>query len=75
MAFIWCLDLKNHTETETYNNRNVPHDADLISKVKTSTICRLHLCIGTTCEINLVRPTVLAVIGLLSFPVSTARYH
>ena len=36
------------------------------AKVKTSTICRLHLCIGTTCEINLVRPAVLTIIGLLS---------
>ena len=38
----------------------------LWSKVKTSTIGRLHLCISTTCEINLVRPAVLAVVGLLS---------
>ena len=38
----------------------------VINKVKTSTIGRLHLCIGTTCEINLVRPAVLAVVGLLS---------
>ena len=35
-------------------------------KVKTSTIGRLHLYISTTCEINLVRPAVLAVVGLLS---------
>ena len=38
----------------------------LTGKVKTSTIGRLHLCIGTTCEIYLVRPAVLAVVELLS---------
>ena len=36
------------------------------TKVKTSSIGRLHLYISTTCEINLVRPAVLAVVGLLS---------
>ena len=47
----------------------------VVTKVKTSTICCLHLCIGTTCELNLVRPAVLIAIGLISFSVFTAKYH